>query len=982
MARQAMRLEAIERRIAVTSQILKAMKGVKMCGLTDVLGTRIQAMRTEELHISGKFRRLLIWNMLLAYLAPILTFTAYSLLAQAQKGGGNLDTNRMFTSLSLFALLQDPLASFVTSLSSLMGSIGCSEQIQSFLNSDVHVDDRVIQDGNKCDGSWTSRSSGSAIEKDSLPEEEPKLLKNPAPKRLLNGNAVVVKAGAFGYGTTKEPILSDINATVPLGKFTMLVGPVGSGKSTLLKAFLGEVGIMAGSIQISSSKIAYCDQTPWHMNGTQVLEACAFKQGLAQLPKGDLTTIGSKGIILSGGQSQRVSLARAVYAQKDTIILDDVFSGLDAHTDNAVFHNLLGTHGILRQFKATVIIASSRAKRLPYAGHIIRLDGTGRGCEEGSFDKLTSSGGYVSRPLVSSADWTYAQTPAAPTESTADALVNSEVALLEDFEDRAGRRTGDVPTFIFVFTIYAFIFCQSFPTIWLNWWAAANAKDPSARLGYDLGIYAMLGVLAIVFLVASTWQMIVTMIPLSGNNFHRSLFMTVLDAPMSFFAATDAGITINRFSQDLQLIDMDLPISALNTFATFVLCIAQMALIATGSYYTAFAFPFLFAALWVIQHAYLRTSRQLRFMDLEAKSPLYALFIESVTGLATLRAFGWRDALEKKHHGLLDRSQRPFYLLYAIQRWLTFVLDMFVTGIAVLLIVLVTQLRGILPAGLIGVALVSVIQFSQNLKLLMTFWTNLETHIGAISRIKSFTSHTASEHEPQEKEQPPSVWPSKGTIVFDNVSAGYRCRCICWQNEHVLKNISLSIEAGQKVGICGRTGSGRITVDGLDIATLPREEVRTCSVRFNVDLCEGLVDAAIEDALKVVELWDTVAEKGGLDVPIEDLHFSHGQKQLFCLARDMLRPSPVVVLDEATSSVDSHTDELVQRVVRERFSNRTVIAIVHKLESALEDFEMVALLDAGELQEFGSPRGFVEKGPEVSAFAALYESLAMKKKEA
>ncbi|KAJ3549386.1 hypothetical protein NM208_g529 [Fusarium decemcellulare] len=1043
MARQAMWLEAIEKRIAVTSQMLGAMKGVKMCGLTDVLGTRIQAMRTEELRISGKFRRLLIWNMGLAYLAPIfapiLTFTAYSVLAQSRGGDSNLDTNRMFTSLSLFALLQEPLTSFVTSLSSLMGSLGSFVRIQSFLSTDVRVDDRVIQDGHKRESSLNSSSLGSEPKKDcSSSEEEPKLLKHPLPEGSLNSNAVTIRAGSFGYNTAEKPILSDINVEIPLSKLTLIVGPVGSGKSTLLKASLGEVRIMAGSVQVSSSDIAYCDQTPWHMNGTvrdsiiafspvderwyqQVLDACALRQDLSQLPRGDLTTIGSKGIVLSGGQSQRISLARAVYAQKDVIILDDVFSGLDAHTENAVFHNLLGTHGILRQFKATVIIASSRAKRLPFADYIISLDGTGVGCEQGSLDKLSNSGGYVSRSLVSSADWTYEPVPDATprTESSVDALANSEAALLEDMEDEAGRRTGDVaiytyyiraigwiPTFIFIAAICAFIFCQSFPTIWLNWWAAANAKDPFARLGYYLGIYAMLGGLAIVFLVVSTWQMIVTMVPLSGNNFHQSLLKTVLNAPMSFFAATDAGVTINRFSQDLQLIDMDLPLSALNTFATFVLCIAEMALIAAGSYYTAIAFPFLFAALWVVQHTYLRTSRQLRFMDLEAKSPLYALFTESVTGLVTLRAFGWRGALEKRHHELLDRSQRPFYLLYAVQRWLTFVLDIFVAFIAVLVMVLVTQLRGVLPTGLIGVALVNIIQFSQHLKLLMTFWTNLETQIGAISRIKSFTSHTDSEHEPQEKEQPPPIWPSKGTIVFDNVSAGYR------PSEHVLKNISISIEAGQKIGICGRTGSGkssmvsclfrmvdlhggRITVDDLDISTLPREEVRTrlvavpqdaflvdgSSVRLNADPAEGLADAAIEDALRAVELWDIVAEKGGLDAPIEELHLSHGQKQLFCIARAILRPSPIVVLDEATSSVDSHVDELVQRVVRERFENRTVIAIVHKLESALDDFDMVAVLNAGELQEFGPPRELLEKGPEASAFAALYESLATEKEK-
>lgn len=732
----------------------------------------------------------------------------------------------MFTSLSLFALLQEPLTSFVTSLSSLMGSIGSFVRIQSFLSTDFRIDGRVIRhDNSKIVSPAKSRSSSSGHdEKSSSSNEEPKLLQDMLPKATLNADVVVVEDGSFGYDTTKKPMLSEIDVHVPRGKLTLVVGPVGSGKSTLLKAFLGEVTIVAGSVKIWNTNMAFCDQTPWLMNGTvrdsiiafspvdelwyqQVLDACALREDLAQLPRGDLTTIGSKGIVLSGGQSQRINLARAVYARKDVIILDDVFSGLDAHTENAVFHKLLGVHGILRQFETSVIMASSRgtyrilvfhrvqtdltdvANRLPYADHIISLDGTGMGCEQGSLDKLTESGGYVSRSLVSSTDGKQEPAPsasAAPGPS-ADALTSFELAPVDEIEDGASRRTGDVavykyyiraigitPTLIFVFCIIAYIFCQSFPTIWLNWWAAANAENPFTRLGYYLGIYAMLGGLSILFLVLSTWQMIVTMVPLSGNNFHRSLLKTVLNAPMSFFAATDAGVTINRFSQDLQLIDMDLPLSALNTFATLVLCFAEMILIAAGSYYTAIAFPFLFVALWVVQHVYLRTSRQLRFLDLEAKSPLYALFTESVTGLVTLRAFGWRDALEKKHHELLDRSQKAFYLLYAVQRWLTFVLDMFVTAIAVLVMVIVVELKDTLPTGLIGVALVNIIMFSQHLKLLMTFWTNLETQIGAISRIRSFTSDTASEHEPQEKEKPPPTWPTQGAIVFENVSAGYR----------------------------------------------------------------------------------------------------------------------------------------------------------------------------------------------------------------
>ncbi|KAH7174084.1 P-loop containing nucleoside triphosphate hydrolase protein [Fusarium flagelliforme] len=1041
MARQAIWLEAIERRISVTSQMLGSMKGVKMCGLSSVLGTRLQAMREEELHISGKFRRLLIWNMVLAYLAPIfapiLSFMTYSLLAQSEGGKGNLDTNRMFTSLSLFALLQDPLTSFVTALSSFMGSVGSFVRIQAFLNSESRADDRIIRDHGKISGSLVSNPSASEEEKGNVsPSTEPKPLVDEPLESLLDDKSVVVKDASFGYDKNEKPVLSNIDVVVPKGKLTLVVGPVGSGKSTLLKAILGEVSIMEGSVHVSNTDVAFCDQTPWHMNGTvrdsiiafshpderwyqKVLEVCALKQDLTQLPKGDLSIIGSKGIVLSGGQSQRVSLARAVYAQRPTIILDDVFSGLDAHTESTIFDNLLGTHGIFRDLNTTVVIASSRSNRLPYADHIICLDGTGTGCVQGSFGKLTESENYVSRSSASGVDGSQLKapgatlTPASTPPESIDALATLDTALLDPEEGSPSRRTGDVaiymyyiraigwiPTMVFVLAICAYIFCQSFPSIWLNWWAAANSKEPFTKLGYYLGIYAMLGGLSIIFLVLSTWQMIVTMVPLSGNNFHQSLLTTVLNAPMSFFATNDSGATINRFSQDLQLIDMDLPLSALNTFATFVLCIAEMILIAVGSYYTAIAFPFLLATLWVVQHTYLRTSRQLRFMDLEAKSPLYALFTESVAGLATLRAFGWREALEKRHHELLDRSQRPFYLLYAVQRWLTLVLDMIVTVIAVLVVVIVTQLRGILPAGLIGVALVNIIQFSQHLKLLMTFWTTLETHIGAISRIKSFTADTASEHEPQEKEQPPSVWPSKGTIVFDRVWAGYK------ESEHVLKNVSLSIEAGQKIGICGRTGSGkssmvssifrmvdihggRILVDGLDISTIPREEIRTrligvpqdafliegSSVRLNTDPAEGLPDAAIEDALKAVDLWEIVAKKGGLDVPIEELHLSHGQKQLFCIARAIVRPSPIVILDEATSSVDAHVDELIQRLVREQFQDRTVISVVHKLHSALDDFDMIAVLDAGELQEFGTPRELLAKGPQESAFASMYNSL-------
>ncbi|PVH81871.1 hypothetical protein DL98DRAFT_457694 [Cadophora sp. DSE1049] len=998
MSRQAMWLEAIERRITATAEMLGSMKGVKMCGLTDVLSKSLQDLRLDELRISKRFRKLLIWNMGFTYItpvcAPILTFTVYSVIARNKETGATLDAARIFTSLSLFTLLSDPLQSLIMSMATFAGSIGSFQRIQDFLTVPPRVDER------KLDSYFTS------------------------PLGSVDG--ILVAGASFGWDADKPGILKDITFRVPRESITMIMGPVGCGKSTLLKGILGEVATLAGSVHLPSSDIAFCDQTPWHMNGTIqqsilgvsdmeeiwysiVTRACALDEDFSHLSRGDQTPIGSKGISLSGGQSQRIALARAIYARKSIVVLDDVLGGLDVDTENRVFHNLFGRSGLLRKHSTTTLITSSSAKRLPYSDHIIILSSEGQVAEQGSFKELGSSGGYVSSFGLPSPDWHY--DPPRSIRGFLETHITEKTFSSPGSQptpEESNRQAGDIavylyyvkavgwiPTLIFIVAISAFVFCMSFPTIWIKWWVASNVEAPNQNIGYFLGIYALLGVLALLFLVGSCWQLVITMVPRSGESFHKILLKTVLSAPMSFFSSTDTGVTVNRFSQDLMLIDMELPLTALNTVATFILCIAQMILIGVASTYSAISFPIVLLALYFIQKFYLRTSRQLRLLDLEAKSPLYSQFMECLSGLATIRAFGWQHALEEKHRALLDQSQKPFYLLFAIQRWLTLVLDLIVAAIAVILITLVVKLRGIMDPGFVGVALLNVILFSQSIKMLLTFWTNLETHIGSISRIKSFTGDTEEENLLNERTLPPPDWPASGAIEFKNVSAEYKA------GEPVLNNVTLSIEGGEKIGVCGRTGSGKtsfvlsifrmiemsggcITIDDIDISTIPRQEVRSKiigvpqdayllsgSVRLNADPHRVASDAAIVDALKSVQLWDKVKEKGGIDTDVEKVFLSHGQKQLFCLARAMLRKSTILILDEATSSVDARTDELMQRIIRERFSSHTIIAVAHKLDTIL-DFDKVLLLDEGGLVEYDSPYELL--ADESSAFHKLYYS--------
>ena len=201
----------------------------------------------------------------------------------------------------------------------------------------------------------------------------------------------------------------------------------------------------------------------------------------------------------------------------------------------------------------------------------------------------------------------------------------------------------------------------------------------------------------------------------------------------------------------------------------------QAILIAAGASYVGALIPGVACIIYFLQRYYLKTSRQLRLLDLEAQSPLYTQFVETFSGLTTVRAFGWQDTIQSHNIKLVDSAQRPYYLLFCIQRWLNFVLDMLVAGVAIALIAFATQLRSSTSAGAIGVAFVSVLNFNQSLADLVTNWTALETSLGAISRLKDFVATTpVEETDSENRMEPPETWPDQGTIELQNISFSYQ----------------------------------------------------------------------------------------------------------------------------------------------------------------------------------------------------------------
>ena len=495
--------------------------------------------------------------------------------------------------------------------------------------------------------------------------------------------------------------------------------------------------------------------------------------------------------------------------------------------------------------------------------------------------------------------------------------------------------------------------------------------------------------------------------PFAGRGLHWILTRVVFGAPLSFFTENDSGIILNRFSQDMTIIDGQLPIALLQTVHTIFQVLWSLILMCYGAYYLVAFVPFLGAIVFGIQKFYLRTSRQIRIMDIELQSPLFTQFSETVEGIVTIRAFGWQEQSMRTFLENLDASQRPFYLLYCIQRWLNFVLDLVVACMAVLLVTFATQLRSTTTGAAVGIGMLNVLNFGESLASLIEFWTSLETSIAAVARLKQLEADVKPETLPSGLKQSPKGWPRGGAVTFDNVSASYKS-----SSTPILQDVVLEIKAGEKVGICGRTGSGKstlisllfrllpettgiVSIDDQDLSLLSRDEIRSSiiaipqepfllsgSVRFNAtpqittstetepepsDIPETTMittstppkpvsDQAIINALERVSLWDLISRSGGLSALIDNIGLSHGQKQLFCLARALLRKDSghVLVLDEATSSVDKHTDAVMRKVIEEEFASHTVISVAHRL-SSLEWCDRIVVLDKGRIVEVGRP---------------------------
>ncbi|KAJ5633110.1 ABC transporterintegral membrane type 1 [Penicillium lividum] len=981
----------IQKRIQNTSSVLGSIKATKISGLSGKLSQALQGHRERELFVSRAFFKGIMWLNGLASApriwSPVITFIVYAVQAQI-RADDSLTTVKAFTALSIITLVTTPAERLLAVLPQLAAAMGCFQRIHEYMVSEPVKDDRI----DNTNPLFTSDKN------------EPDL--------AIALDCVTVLPSQKATCTA----LTDVSFKVASGSLVIVIGPVGSGKTTLLKTILGELGCLSGSVSIRPGKVSYCSQNPWLLNTTikksitgmsdqevdekwykTVIYSCCLDEDISHWPDGDQSEIGSKGLALSGGQKQRVALARSVYSRHEIALLDDVMSALDAKTQELIIQRLFSHDGVFRQLGTTVVLTTHNSRHLEIADNVVSLTSDGR------LDiQTTGIETFHNKDFWQARQYSDSQSQDDNNNNLNDqsSIIASNSDPINDIEDMdRTRQIGDLSVYYYyartvgpvlcaVFLVgHALLaFAENFPQVWLSKWTAAGG----GQLPLYVSVYVLLALAASLLTIWCIGVVFLKLMPKSAIRLHWLLLDTTMQAPMSFFSATDNGVTLNRFSQDMTLIDLALPIALMSSAEAFFGCIATIGLIATGSAFMATTIPATLIVLYFLQKIYLKTSRQLRYLDLEARSPLYSHFAEVLEGLPTIRAFGWQDASSKILTQHLDQSQTPYYMLLCAQRWLNLVLDIVVMVLATVVVILAVMLRSSTNSSLLGVALNNILGFNQLLSYFITSWTTLETSLGAIARVKSFVETTPCENQLGKATELPASWPAKGEIDIQDLSLRYADGTLA------LDEICMHIRPAEKIGICGRTGSGKssltlamlrlvdlshgsITIDNIEISKFNPGSIRERmiavpqdpftllgTIRYNADIMGLFSDSEITSVLKDIGVWPAIESRGGLDALLEDHPLSQGEQQLFCLARAILKKRAsnggcqVLILDEATSSLDAQTDQQVQKAMRDAFRDCTVFSVAHRLETII-DFDRIAVLDSGCLVEFDTPQNLLSR---------------------
>uniref|UniRef100_A0A674EL55 Multidrug resistance-associated protein 4 n=1 Tax=Salmo trutta TaxID=8032 RepID=A0A674EL55_SALTR len=802
------------------------------------------------------------------------------------------------------------------------------------------------------------------------------------------------------------PSLQNLSLTVKSEQLVAVIGPVGSGKSSLLSAILGELPHDKGVLRVKG-QLTYTSQQPWVFPGTirsnilfgkelhpqkyeKVLRACALKRDMELLPDGDLTVIGDRGATLSGGQKARVNLARAVYQDADIYLLDDPLSAVDAEVGRHLFEQCIC--GILKNKPR--ILVTHQLQYLQAVDQILVLK-EGHVVARGTYSELQHSGVNFTSLLKRDEEEepqtnnNHSVVKHAFSQNSISSQ-NSEVShtsSMHSVKDGAEQLSvGPNPTHL--------LSTYVLQDWWLAYWAGEQEKlningtvivqnglniTQELDLGFYMGIYAGLTLASVIFGFARSLVMFNVLVK-AAQSLHNRMFNSILRTPVRFFDVNPIGRILNRFSKDISQLDSMLP----NTFVDFSQSILQNigVVVVAASVMPWILIPVvpLLIIFLFLRRYFLQTSRDVKRLESTTRSPVFSHLSSSLQGLWTIRAFRAEERFQNTFDAHQDLHSESWFLFLVTSRWFALRLDGICAAFVTVTAFGCLFLRDGLEAGAVGLVLSYAVTLLGNFQWTIRQSAEMENMMTSVERVVEYTE-LESEAPWETQKRPPPEWPSQGLITFDRVSFSYSS-----DGPVVLKDMKAMFRPKEKVGIVGRTGAGksslvsalfrlaepegRIYIDGVltseiglhdlrqKMSIIPQDPVLfTGTMRKNLDPFSQHTDEDLWNALQEVQLKSVVEElpnKMETVLAESGSNFSVGQRQLVCLARAVLRKNRILIIDEATANVDPRTDELIQKTIRDKFRECTVLTIAHRLNTII-DSDRILVLGAGMIQEFDEP---------------------------
>ncbi|XP_024971075.1 ABC transporter C family member 8-like isoform X2 [Cynara cardunculus var. scolymus] len=959
-------MSAQDKRLRSTSEILNNMKIIKLLSWEEKFKDFVESCRENEFKWLRESQYKKAYGSVLYWMSPTI-ISSVILFGCAFFNSAPLNAATIFTILATLRTMSEPVKYFPQALSMLIQTKVSFDRINSFL-----VENELKNKG---------------------------VRENQEQKH--SGICVRIQHGNFSWDP-ESPFLTlrNINIELIKGQKVVVCGPVGAGKSSLLHAILQEITSTSGTVDVFGS-IAYVSQASWIQSGTvrdnilygkpmdpiryaNAIKSCALDMDLNDFNHGDLTEIGQRGLNMSGGQKQRIQLARAVYNNADIYLLDDPFSAVDAHTAATLFNDCVMT--ALRM--KTIILVTHQVEFLSKVDNILVME-DGHITQSGiykdlimadtGFEQLVNAHKNVMTDLESSSYENKRNVKETNSlnfrNEISEEISKSTVQLTEEEE----KPIGDVgwkpfSDYIVISEGRRFFFLSLLTQIGFSalqaaasYWLAFAVKIPTISNVMLIGVYTLISTTSVFFVLMRSLS--TTLLGLKASEAFFSKFTkSIFSAPMLFFDSTPVGRILTRASTDLSVLDFDIPLSFAFVVTSGIELLTILAVMASVTWQVLIVGIFATIATKYFQGYYQPSAKELIRINGITKAPVANYASETSLGVTTIRAFKMEDKFFKNYLKLVDVDAIP---------------------------------KGYIPPGIVGLSLSYALALT-GAHVFLTRWScSLANGIISIERIKQYMYIPPEPPAVVENNMPPSSWPSKGRIELHNVKIRYRPNAPL-----VLKGITCTFKEGTRVGIVGRTGSGkttlitalfrlvepnsgRILIDGLDICSIGLKDLRMKlsvipqeptlfkgSIRTNLDPLGLHSDHEIWKALEKCQLKGTINSLPNcLDFPVSDEgeNWSMGERQLFCLGRVLLRRNKILVLDEATASIDSYTDATLQRIIRQEFSSCTVVTVAHRIPTVI-DSDMVMVLSSGEMMEYDEPSKLMKRDSYFSELVMEYWS--------